>query len=97
MVLAGLAETEGSIVYGSKPSADATGGGPSSGTSAGTPGMRAAGNRAEYRAGPSEDQKRARRYHEYQKEAASMDMLPNLFIDLRPGPRTDRINNIPGH
>ncbi len=96
MVLAGLEETEGSIVYGSKPSADATGG-PSSATSAATPGTRAAGNRVEYRAGPSEDQKQARRYHEYQKEAASMDMLPNLFIDLRPGPRTDRINNIPGH
>ena len=83
VLFAGMEQTRNAVVYGAGTEGEAAG---CSGSEREQMGMQNKRGYIEYHAGPSQGQMEARKEEERAKEAASMNMLPYLYLDLRPEP-----------
>lgn len=91
ILLAGMTESQNAVTYGAGTAQSTCG---ESGSEAQGEQLGAQNKRGylQYQAGPTQAQVAARQQEESAKEAASMNMLPYLFIDLGPGSRVGPVN-----
>ena len=91
-LLAGMEQTKDSVSYGAG-SVDSASDGSSREQKTGQSGIGNTKDYIQYQAGPSQAQVEVPRRQEEAKEAASLNMLQNLFIDLDARPRAGPLEN----